>query len=174
MRLKTEKAKSIRLYNMIFPIWILIWLPSWLWLLLIPANYILDTVVTYFTLPKDENRWQFCMRNTWKICIAGFVSDLVGSVFLFVIGLCFLSSIETEWSWNISYALLYNNPFTNPVALAICIIAIAVAGFCIYLIDSWILVKAGLAMEQAKKSAKWLAIITAPYLFLIPASWIYG
>lgn len=172
MRLTTENSKSTKLYNLLFPIWFLIWIPSWLWLLLIPANYILDTAVTYFTLPKDENRWLFCKRHTWKVCLAGFFSDLVGSLILFVIG-TFGWDLGVKWLKDAGYAL-YDNPFANPLALFICIFAIAVAGVLIYFIDRKILMRAGLALNQAKKSARWLAIITAPYLFLIPAGWIYG
>ena len=34
-----------RLHNVIFPIWLLVWIPSWLWLFLIPANLLVDGLV---------------------------------------------------------------------------------------------------------------------------------
>ena len=41
-------------------------------------------------------------------------------------------------------------------------------------IDSKILIRAGLTVEQAKRSAIWLAIITAPYMFMIPSGLLYN
>ena len=37
-----------------------------------------------------------------------------------------------------------------------------------------ILIKAGLDIDQAKKSAIRLAVITAPYVYLIPSEWFYN
>jgi hypothetical protein len=65
------------------------------------------------------------------------------------------------------------NPFTNVLSLIITIAAIALSAACIYLLDRKILQKAGLTMEQAKKSAIRLALITAPYLYLIPSEILY-
>ena len=65
------------------------------------------------------------------------------------------------------------NPFSNALSLIITIAAIALSAACIYLLDRKILQKAGLTMEQAKKSAIRLALITAPYLYLIPSEILY-
>ena len=43
-----------------------------------------------------------------------------------------------------------------------------------YKLDKSILIKAGLDIDQAKKSAIRLAIITAPYVYLIPSEWFYN
>lgn len=39
------KRHTIRLYNLIFPIWIFWMVPSLLWLLLLPANFLWDNLV---------------------------------------------------------------------------------------------------------------------------------
>lgn len=39
------KRHTIRLYNLIFPIWIFWMVPSLLWLLLLPANFLWDSLV---------------------------------------------------------------------------------------------------------------------------------
>ena len=46
-----RKKQSVTLYNILFPIWMLVWIPSPLWLLLIPLNFIIDYLVLYKSLP---------------------------------------------------------------------------------------------------------------------------
>ena len=65
------------------------------------------------------------------------------------------------------------NPFSNALSLIIVIAAIALSAVCIYKLDKSILIKAGLDIDQAKKSAIRLAVITAPYLYLIPSEILY-
>ena len=61
------------------------------------------------------------------------------------------------------------NPFSNALSLII-----ALSAVCIYKLDKRILIKAGLDIDQAKKSAIRLAVITAPYVYLIPSEWFYN
>ena len=164
-----QRHRTSRVYNILLPIWLLVWYPSWLWLLLIPANYLIDRLVLAWSLKGCENRSEFCRKNTWKICIAGFLSDLAGSVLL--LGAMVLVD-AIPGTHDIGSALTLN-PFANIVALLITLAAIAAAGFCIFHLDRKILIKAGLDAERARSSALRLAIITAPYLFLIPAILIY-
>jgi hypothetical protein len=51
--------------------------------------------------------------------------------------------------------------------------AILVSGICIYHLDKRILEKENLTVDQVKKTALALAVITAPYLYLLPASLFY-
>ena len=39
------KKNEIRLFNLLVPLWIMVWIPGWWWLLLIPANYLLDRFI---------------------------------------------------------------------------------------------------------------------------------
>ena len=66
------------------------------------------------------------------------------------------------------------NPFSNVLSLIIVIAAIALSAVCIYILDKSILIKKGLDIDQAKKSEIRLAIITAPYVYLIPSEWFYN
>ena len=66
------------------------------------------------------------------------------------------------------------NPFSNVLSLIIVIAAIAISAVCIYKLDKSILIKAGLDIDQSKKSAIRLAILTAPYVYLIPSEWFYN
>ena len=46
---------GIKLYNILLPLWLLIFLPSYLWLVLIPLNYIIDRVVLGASLMLGES-----------------------------------------------------------------------------------------------------------------------
>ena len=65
------------------------------------------------------------------------------------------------------------NPFENAVSFLIVVVAILLAAYCIYRFDLHILKRAGLSEEQGRKSALWLAVVTAPYLFLLPSEILY-
>ena len=39
-----------KVYNILLPIWLIIFFPSWLWLILIPANYLIDRIVLKWSL----------------------------------------------------------------------------------------------------------------------------
>ena len=164
--------KQYRMYNIILPVWLLVWFPSWLWLLVIPANWLIDWLVTRYALKRlgDAEYSPRSLKLSWKICIAGFVSDFAGSLLL--VGALYLFSalggdfrpVEQGLGWN---------PFSNVFSVLIVLIAITLSGFCIYFLDRRILVKEELTSEQVKKTALALAVITAPYLYLLPASLFY-
>jgi len=163
--------QSVTLYNLLFPIWILVWLPSPLWLLLIPLNFIIDYLVLYKSLPASSERKTFCNRHAWKICAAGFAADFIGSLFLFVL-FRLTGEYKSGYLKTVSQALAFN-PFANAGALLIIVLAILLAAYCIYRLDLHILKRAGLTEGQSKTSALWLAAVTAPYLFLLPSEILY-
>lgn len=159
------------LYNVMFPLWMLVWFPSWLWLALIPANYLIDRAVLWWSLSEMNDRQAFCRHHTWKICLAGFASDFIGSLLLLVAYLS-LDAVGTGWAHDVDYGLGFN-PFSNLLSLLITAIAIVLSGFCIYVFDLRVLQKAGLGEAQARRSALLLAVLTAPYLFLFPSGLLY-
>ncbi|MBQ3815186.1 MAG: hypothetical protein II836_03950, partial [Clostridia bacterium] len=115
-------------------------------------------------------------RHTWKICLAGFLSDFVGFLILFGVFMASVA-IDGETSFGaliekLAYGVGFN-PFSHPAAFLVVALAVLIAGVLIFLIDRSLLKKAGLAAEQAKKSALRLALITAPYLYFIPSSLLY-
>ena len=159
------------LYNVMFPLWMLIWFPSWLWLLLIPANYLIDRIVLWWSLGSAEDRQQFCRQHTWKICLAGFASDFAGSLLLLGAYLS-LSSYDGGWVQDIVWGLGFN-PFSSVVGFLVTAAAIALSGACIYALDLRIIRKTGLSEDQSRHSALMLAVCTAPYLFLILSQLLY-
>lgn len=170
-----QTGNNTKLYNILLPLWLLIFVPSWLWLLLIPANYLIDRVVLRWSLGDMEDRGLFCRKHTWKICLAGFVSDLAGAFILLASVLLMSAGAGNSESFIEDAAGgIMMNPFTNVLSFIITVAGVALAAACIYFLDSRILLKAGLTQEQARKSAIRLAVITAPYLYLVPSELLYS
>ena len=186
-----RQKQSVTLYNILFPIWLLVWIPSPLWLLLVPLNFVIDYFVLYKSL-SDDVEWEngilnggqgnnnfsgsvprkaFCNTYAWKICAAGFAADFIGSLFLFA-AFMITSSHKLDSLRPISHGLGLN-PFESFAALLIVVCSILLAAYCIYRFDLYILKRAGLSEEQGRKSALWLEVATAPYLFLLPSEILY-
>ena len=171
--------KEFKLYNILLPIWILVFVPSWLWLILIPANYLIDRLILHWSLGNMAGKNAFCREHTWKICIAGFFSDLCGALVLF--GVFVIATIAGEGMplsplvpmLDLIESGVASDPFDNIAAFLVVAVSVAVAGVAIFLIDRRILTKAGLEAEQARRSAMWLAVLTAPYLYFVPSRLIY-
>ena len=168
--------KEVKLYNILLPIWILIFWPSWLWLILIPANYLIDRLVLRWSLGEMPDKGAFCRKHTWKICIAGFFSDLCGACILFAVYM-----IASEVGNGSPMAALVDkieqgvafDPFSSIAAFLIVAVSVAVAGLAIFFFDRKILINVGLDAEQAHRSALRLAVITAPYLYFFPSRLLY-
>ena len=179
---KRMKKKQVKLYNIILPFWLILWFPSWIWLVIIPLNYIVDRLV--FTIAskkqKPELDQKFFRKHTWKLYLIGFGSDFAGVSLLLlpnIIELIFDTKeggmLDTDSYYKFSNALNYNC-FMHPVALLITIAAIAISGLLIYIFDRAVIFKTGaFTKEQAKKIALFLALFTAPYLYLLPMQLFY-
>ena len=170
------RQKQTRFYNILLPLWLLLFWPTWLWLLLIPANYLLDRIVLKWSLGDMPEKGAFCRKHNWKICLAGFFSDAVGVALLLAFFLISANVDEASSLRDFFEKLGYGvgfNPFSNLWGFLIVAAAVALAAFLIYVIDKAILKKAGLDVAQAKKSALRLALITAPYLYFFPSALLY-
>ena len=163
---------NTRLSNLLLPLWLLIFIPSWLWLLLIPANYLIDRVVLKWSLGDMEERGLFCRKHTWKICLAGFVSDFIGALILLAAAMLMTGADDNSVIGDAAGGIMMN-PFANVLAFIITIAGVVLAAVCIYFADRKILSGAGLTQEQARRSAIRLAVITAPYLYLVPSELLY-
>lgn len=170
------KNKDLRIYNILLPIWMLIFFPTWAWLVLIPANYLIDRIVLRWSLGDMPDKGLFCRKHTWKICLAGFLSDFIGALIMFAVFMASSLGDNGASEGSLLYRMAYGvgfNPFSNVLGFVIVTASVAVAGAAIYLLDRRILRRAGLDFEQAKKSALRLALITAPYLYYFPSELLY-
>jgi hypothetical protein len=77
--------KGIKLYNVIFPIWMLLFLPP-VWLVVFPANFAIDSLVFRLgaKFAKLQNILAVYKKSILKIWGFGFLADLLGAGFLFL------------------------------------------------------------------------------------------
>lgn len=159
--------KRTRLYNVIFPVWLLYLVPV-VWLIVIPANLLIDCVVVFVTLCvlKHDQKWAILKQVWWKVWLLGFAADVVGVLFL--LPAMQLSSILPDPVWDLVEPVMYNC-FLSPVAFVWTGLAVALSGVCIYFFDKWVFRSCSLLSDRERHIlALSLAIITAPWTFFIP------
>lgn len=171
------KTNKIRLYNIIFPVWLLLIIPL-TWIVVLPANFIIDLLVVFLTLKfiKAENIKFAIKKSIFKVWVFGFISDIIGVLPLFVIQFIPFD-IETGFGkWWYEYILnpINMNPFSSLPAFVIVLLCVLLAGYFIYLFNRKVcLKKTELDDGQKHRLALSLAIFTAPYVLFLPTSWIY-
>ena len=149
-----NKKNQIKLYNVMFPFWMIMALPSLLWLIIIPGNFAIDSLVlliAVFVL-KIENKKEMYKKHIWKIFGFGMISDIIGSALMFISVLCGIGTMGDE--------------------LYLTIPALMIASFFIFLFNYKFTFK-DIEKQLRFKLALTFAIVTAPYTFLVPSSWLY-
>jgi len=160
--------KQVRLYNILLPVWLILCIPSWLWLLLIPGNLAVDCLVCTLTLCALKCAQKKSVLKTvwWKLWLLGFAADAVGIAWL-MLGWALTIPFGEVWENSVGHIL--HNPFVHPAAFLWALAAVALAGVCIYFWDRRVLRKCGeLDTRQQHITALAMAVLTAPWLFFIP------
>lgn len=161
------KNTDVRLYNVLFPVWLLWFFPI-TWIVVLPANFVIDLAVLFITLTvmKVESRKQICKSCILRVWLCGFGADLLGSILMFTPTLLDIN--------NDLIGAINMNPFENVFALIWVTICLIFSVVCIYFFNlKYCLEKSDLDLSQKKKVALSMAIVTAPYLFYMPSEWIY-
>ncbi len=163
--------KNIKLYNVVFPVWLLIIFPI-SWLLIIPANFIVDSLVILIGLYilKIDRKKEFYKRTILWVFLFGFLSDIVGSIILLLTQFIFQDGMGYEYICG----PVAENPFDNIYSLLYVVFAIVVSGGLIYVFNRFISFRIVLDKKIKRFMSLFLAILTAPYMFLIPTSTFYG
>lgn len=168
------EKKPVKLYNVIFPIWILMFWPSPpVFLLTLLGNLAVDCLVVFLALLvlKHPARGAVLRRCWWKVWLFGFLSDLIGALWL-TAGLFGSWALDADGAagWISDFAMAMTvNPFRQPLALVWTVVGTAIAGGCIYFFDRRVFRRAPeLDRRQGHILAVTLAVVTAPWLFLIP------
>lgn len=159
--------KSIKLYNLIFPVYML-WLIPPLFFIIALLNFIIDSIVVLVTekFLKLENIFLKYKKVILKVWIFGFLADFIGASFLFG-----MSSLFDFLDIPIKYSIDYN-PFGNIYAFLITLIGILIAGVLIFIFNKKISFKKLDITERQKFILSLvMSIITSPYLFLLPMIW---
>ena len=148
------KPKEVRLYNVLFPFWMLMLFPT-VWLIVLPGNFLIDSLVLLIALRClgiDEKKLWY-KRHILKIFTFGMLSDLVGAAYMLLLMMRFdVGNMGDE---------LY---LTLP--------AILLAATLIFLSNYYITFRK-VEKPLRLKLALTFAIVTAPYTFLVPSSWLY-
>lgn len=150
--------------NLFFPTWILHLIPNLAWIFFIPANFAMDSLVL----------WLWCRRQSgvsfsalWKqsivkVFILGFLSD-----FLAAFALLLLSS-------GLNYCLPQVNVYIGLGSFLFGLLGALIAMGLIYVLDARLAFeKTTLTADQKKSAASWTAVITAPWLMMIPTELLY-
>lgn len=168
--------KKITLYNIIFPIWLL-WLVPTTWIVVLPANFVIDLLVVVLTMKflKVQGMKQKAKKIILRVWIFGFLADFIGTAAMILANIIEFDSgseIAEWWYKNISNPVSYN-PFSSIYGFLWVTVCVILTALFIYLFNyKFCLKKAELSEQQRKKLALSLAIFTAPYLFWLPTAWI--
>lgn len=170
-----KRCKPIRLYNVLFPIWFLMYLyPSWLPLAVLGFNFAFDSLVLVLAA-----RWQKLtgIRRLWqrtilKVWLLGFAADLLGALLNLAVyfGTVALADLGGVWAEILNG---FWHPLNFPGATVFAIPGAALAGWLIYRFNRRFAFRhAGLPAQTVNRLCLALAIATAPYTMLIPLySW---
>ena len=150
-----KSNKQVKLYNVLFPFWMLMLMPL-LWLVVLPGNFIIDSLVLLagMALLKIADRKQFYKKHIFKIFAFGMLSDLIGATYMLVLMVGF------------EVGNMGDEPYLTIPALIISAIMIFIFNYFVTFrkIEQPLRIKLSLIF----------AIVTAPYTFLVPSSWLYG
>ena len=146
--------KNIKLYTVLFPFWMLLLFPQ-MWAIVLPGNFIIDSIVliiSMFALKMTEKK-QFYKRHIFQIWGFGMLSDIVGAAYMFLL------------MWAFEVGSMGDELYLTIPALIISAALIFVLNYFVSFRKSDKALRLRLALT--------FAIVTAPYTFLIPSSWLY-
>ena len=171
--------KQVKLYNVLFPIWLL-WLFPQVLLVVLPGNLAIDCLVLFCALRalKHTPKGGVLKQLWWKFWLLGFAADLVGTAWM-ILGIlpAWIGNFGTvgaspfvEWWENTMLGAHMLRPWTHPLTFLWTLAGVAIAGVCIYFFDKRAMKKCDLLTDREKRIiALAMAIVTAPWLFFWPA-----
>lgn len=179
-------------YNLIFPIWLLL-TPLFIPLspvlglitgpvptiLVLAGNFAVDFGVTALALKlqRVEGIKDRVLKVIARVWLLGFAADFLGGLPLLLVMFMYDTLAEAfdvapEWFYQtFERPICYDSPYTSAPATALVCACLLVSAALIYRFNlKWGLKKAGLTDGQRKKTALLLAMLTAPYAFLLPTN----
>lgn len=168
---RNADAGGVRLYNMIFPLFWLYFafvLSPLAALVILGGNLAIDTLVVWLIGKWLHQPKGFVKASFWKVWLCGLGADIVASFALSA--LCLVDVFDIEWQNAIFY-----DPYSNVLALLTVLVFFLLAILLIYFLDvKWGFHKALENLQERKKAALVMAIVTAPWLFLVPTALFFS
>ena len=166
--------KDIKLYNVFFQLWFVLFLPPVILITLV-GNFVIDSlvVVACFFIFKladiQKSLTEFYKGSILKVWILGFLADIIGASILFILGILNPLELPTDLITGINY-----DPFSNPAAVAVITIAMLVSAVFIFMFNYRITFSKQIDDKKLRaKVAITVALITMPWTFLLPTKWFY-
>jgi len=149
-----NKKNDTKLYNVLFPFWMLLLFPQ-VWLIVLPGNFIIDSLVLIMSMLvlKISEKKQFYKRHILKIYGFGMLSDIIGSAYMFLL----------MWAFEVG---------SMGDELYLTLPALFISAVLIFVLNYYVTFKKTDKALRLKLSLIF-AIVTAPYTFLVPSSWLY-
>lgn len=149
----STKKNVIKFYNVLFPFWMLMLFPV-TWLIVIPGNFLIDSLVLLVSLAvlKIADKKQWYKRYILKIFAFGMLSDIIGAAYMMLMVVLEIGRMGDE-------------PYLTIPGLLISAVMIFVFNYFVTFrkIEKSLRIKLALIF----------AVVTAPYTFLVPSSWLY-
>lgn len=165
--------KEIKLNNVIFPIWLLMFFPPIIFIT-ITGNFIIDSLVIVlcffvFKLSDIQDGIKiFYKKSILKVWLFGFIADIIGAAILLVT--CILGDF-LDLPRELISAIVYN-PLGYFTATIIVALAMLVSAAFIFLFNYKITFRKQITEKKLRlKVAFTIAITTMPWTFLIPIKW---
>lgn len=157
----------MRLYNIFFPIWMLLFFPPII-LVTLPVNFVFDLAVLLLTLKflhvKDGRKCAGAV--ILRVWLCGFAADLLGALLMLLPVVPFNLGEPLE-------AVFYN-PFAHVESFFWTTLCIAVSAAAIYGLNYYFcLRKLALDCRLRRRLSLSLAVFTAPYLYYMPTNLFY-
>jgi len=166
----------MKVYNVIFPIWLIIFLPPVIIVTLI-GNFLIDSLVVVacfhaFRLASPSMDLKtFYKKSIVKVWLFGFLADFIGAALLLLTGLA--GEAVLQLSDDLLGGIFYD-PYSHPAALVILFACTLLSGFFIFLFNYRLTFRKLIEDQKTRfKVALVLAITTMPWTFLLPTKWFY-
>ncbi|HHY82367.1 MAG TPA: hypothetical protein GX505_06770 [Clostridiales bacterium] len=166
--------KQIKLYNVIFPVWLILFFPPVIFITL-AGNFIFDSLIviaSYFLFrPHKELNWLvFYKKSIIRVWLFGFLADIIGAVILFAcVGLQDFLGLSNEVIRGISF-----DPFSNVLSIILILLSVLISGLCIILFNYNYTFNQLIEEELPRwKVSIFIAVTTLPWTFLLPTKWFY-
>ena len=146
--------KEIKLYNVLFPLWMLLIFPG-AWLIVLPGNFIIDSLVLFLGMYflKISDKKDLYKKSIVKIFAIGIFSDIIGSAHMFLMVILELCTMADEWYVTVP--------------------GVVISAVLIFALNYFITFK-NLDKKERVMLSLLFAVITAPYTFLVPSRWLYN